>query len=316
MRITNNILTNNFMNNYNRALAEVSHLQNQLSSGKAVTKPSDDPVKMVRTLQFNSSLTVNAMYTQNANDAISWMTTSDGAVSSIVSNINSIKTLVSQALGSNTTTSRQAIAEQIDGLIDELVNLGNTKIGDRYVFAGQNDQGPNPPFTYDKTAGAVTYSGTWDGQGGKANGGTIVMSVSPGAPDYQRDKINLDGQQLFGAIDTASSPPNQPAIFKDLISIKNAVANGTVSTNDLGTLDQDLDTIIQAQTTLGARQATYQTMLSRLQSDYVTIKSDLSHNQDLDVAKASIEFQNAVNVYDAALAVGAKILPKSLVDYL
>lgn len=318
MRITNNMLTTNFMYNYNNALSRVTNLQQQISSGKAVNKPSDDPVKAVRSLKFYTSLSTNNMYKQNANDAISWMKTSDGAVSNIVSDVSSIKTLLSQSIAANPPVANEAIAKQIDSLIDELVNAGNTQIGDRYVFAGQNDR--TQPFSRDPATGVVTYSGTYDGQlkdpGDPAsvlpNGGTICIKVSPGEPDNQRDKVNVDGVQLFGTLDA----DGQPSIFKDLLDIKNKVQNGTMTSDDLQTIDDSLDYIINAQTTLGTRQSTYQTVLDNLKGDYVTIKSDLSQNEDLDEAKASIDFAAATNVYSAALSVGAKILPKSLADYL
>ena len=313
MRITNNMLTTNFMYNYSNALTRVTDLQQQISSGKAINKPSDDPVKAVRSLKFYTSLSTNSIYTQNANDAISWMKTSESSVSNVVSDMTTIKTLLTQAISANPPQANDALAKQIDSLIDELVNLGNTQIGDRYVFGGQNDR--TQPFTITEDADGnkiVQYNGTYDGQGGNASAGTICMKVSPGDPDSQRDKVNVDGVQLFGSLDANG----QPSIFKDLLDIKDKIAKGTMTTDDLETLDHDSDYIIDAQTTLGARQSTYQTILNNLQGDYVTIKSDLSQNEDLDVAKASIDFAAATNVYSAALSVGAKILPKSLADYL
>jgi flagellar hook-associated protein 3 FlgL len=314
MRITNNMLTANFMNNYNNALTRVSDLQQQISSGKAIDRPSDNPVKAVRSLKFYTSLSGNNMFTQNANDAISWMKTSDSAVSGVVTAMTSIRTLVSQSISANPELAYEAIAKQIDGLIDELVTLGNTQVSDRYVFAGQNDRMATQPFTRDSVTGEVTYGGTFNEQSGQSDAGTITMKISPGDPDPQRDKVNIDGVQLFGALDGGDS--GHPSIFNDLLDIKNKVQNGTITTDALQTIDDDMDYVISAQTTLGARQSSYQTMLGVLQGDNVTIKSDLSKNEDLDEAQASIDMAAANNVYSAALAVGAKVLPKSLVDYL
>ncbi len=355
MRITNNMLTNNFMNNYNQSLSKVSKLQNQLDSGKAIDKPSDDPVKKVRSLNFYTGLSTNDMFSQNASDAISWMSTSDGAINSIVDNITSIRTLVVNASSTNPKSSYDAISTQVDKAIDELVDLGNTQIGGRYIFGGQADRtfanGATQPFTRDSATGVVTYNGTWDGQATDnnsatsaanptlPNAGTICMKVSPGAPDPIRDKINVDGQSLFGTMDTYGdhatyvgtypSPPltvpaqpaqdqPQPAIFQHLNQIKADIKSGNTAnlTQELKVLDDDLDTVISAQTTMGSRMAVYQNIQGRLTSDNVTIKSDLSTNEDLDQAKASIDITEAMNVYNSALAVGARVLPNSLVDYL
>lgn len=313
MRITDNMLTNNFIYNFNGSLSKISKLQDQLSSGLAVNKPSDDPVKSVRSLKFRADLTENGMFSQNASDAVSWMQTSDGAMSSAEKTMQDIKTLIIRITGPNPDISFEAAAAQLDGYINELVGHGNTQLGGRYLFAGQNTQ--SQPFTRDSATGAVTYSGTYDGQGGNPYAGTVTMKVSPGAPDPIRDKVNVDGQAFFGTIDGGTG---EPKLFTDLNAIKAHMLAGSTTdlTNDLGVLDGDEDTLLRAQTGLGARQTVYQSMQERMTADYVTIKSDLSQNEDLDAAKASIDFQSAQNVYNAALAIGAKILPQSLADYL
>lgn len=340
MRVTDGILTNQFLYNFNNSLNKVSTLQEQLSSGKAINRPSDGPVQAVRSLKFKSDLTVNSAFQQNASDAVSWMSTSDGAMTSAENIVQSIQTLVQSVAVPNPTISYSAALQQLQGYINELSNLGNTQIGGRYLFSGQTDK--TQPFTVNTDANGllvVSYNGTYDGQGGDPNAGTVTMKVSPGAPDPLRDKINVDGQALYGTIDTttiyppATTPANQPQLFKDLYNIQQhfaqmagklanplppSVATTDVSTlsNDLGPLSKDEDSLLTTQTSLGARQSVYQTIADRLQADYVTIKGDLSTNQDLDVSKASIDFQTAQNVYNSALSVGARILPQSLVDYL
>ncbi|HMM19549.1 MAG TPA: flagellar hook-associated protein FlgL [Selenomonadales bacterium] len=312
MRITDNMLTNNFIYNFNGSLSKISKLQDQLSSGLAVNKPSDDPVKSVRSLKFRADLTENDMFSQNASDAVSWMQTSDGAMTNAENVMQSIKTLIIRVTAPNPDIAYEAAAAQLDGYINELMNLGNTQLGGRYLFAGQNTQ--SQPFTRDPATGVVTYNGTYDGQGGNPYAGTVTMKVSPGAPDPIRDKVNVDGQSFFGTIDAAG----QPQLFANLNQIKADMLAGDVDTlsADLGIWETDNDNLLKAQTGLGARQSVYTTMKERLTSDYVTIKSDLSQNEDLDAAKASIDFQSAQNVYNAALAIGAKILPQSLADYL
>lgn len=316
MRVSNAMFSNQFLTNYNDALTNALNLNNQLSTGKAFSKPSDDPVKAVRALTFHTSADVNDLYTQNANDATSWMTTSDSSIQSILKAMTNIKTLVNKAATdtNDTPASKAAIAKEIDGLMDEMVNLGNTQMGDRYVFAGQDDT--VQPFTRDASTGVVTYSGTYS-TAANPTAGVISMQVSPGKADALRDQVNLDGQQLFGTMDTSTNPPT-PQIFNDLLKIKNDVltADSTTISSDLGVIDTDFNTITNGQTALGARQAVYTTIQDRLKTDGVTIAGDNSANENVDVAKTSIYLQQAMNVYSACLSVGAKVLPMSLVDYL
>lgn len=312
-RITNNILTNNFMDNYNQNLTRLSNLQKQMSSGREIDKPSDDPVRKVRSLQFYTSAAVNKIYTQNANDAVSWMSTSDGSISSVVNDLTDIRTLVVSASNPQTDTSFDAIKAKINKFVDEIVNLGNTQIGSRYVFAGQKDDAQ--PFSRDAATGLVTYSGTYDGQGGVADAGTICMKVSPGDVDTLRDKVNVDGVQLFGTLD-ASGQPEVFSVLNKVIADINSKDTSAL-TADLGAIDRVMDKyVLPAQTALGSRQSVYQTTQSRLKSDSITIETDRSNNEDINEAKASIDFSVATNVYNATLSVGAKLLPNSLVDYL
>ena len=83
MRISNNMITNNYLYSLNNALERQAKVQEQLNDGKAIHRPSDDPVKTIRALRFHTSLSMNEQYTQNVSDAISWMETTDGALQDI-----------------------------------------------------------------------------------------------------------------------------------------------------------------------------------------------------------------------------------------
>lgn len=317
MRITNNMLGDHFLYNYNNALSRVSQINDQISSGKSINKPSDDPVRAARALKFHTSSDMNDLFTQGVNDAISWMTTSDGALQTISTDMNNIQTKLTQAAQTNANVSFEALASDIDGYIKDIVQNANSQVGDRYVFAGQNDH--VAPYSYDTATSKWVYNGTYDGQGAPANptAGTITMKVSPGATDPVRDKVNVDGLQLFGA-GTSGAAADPAKILNDLEAIKQAVLSKdpTVITAQITTLQTNHDFVLGALTTVGTRQATYENIKSRLALDYSTITSDLANNEDLDTSKAAIDFQIANNVYNAALAMGAKVLPQSLVDYL
>ena len=81
-------------------------------------------------------------------------------------------------------------------------------------------------------------------------------------------------------------------------------------------MDADHDRILLAQTQIGTRQASYEMAKNMLESANTTIASNSSANNDLDMAKATVDYKNYQNVYEAALSVGAKIMPTSLVDFL
>lgn len=303
MRITNNTMTNNFLSSINKSLEKENNIQTQLADGKAIHNPSDDPVKAVRSLQYSTSLALNQQYSQNAQDAQSWMQTTDNAMQDLSSIMNSVKEQVVQASnGTNTQADVQAIGANVDGLINQMINIGNTKLGDRYVFAGQKDK--TTPFTLASDGGSVNYAG---------DTGKISMPIQPGVASPTQDSVNLTGEDVFGS---------GMSIMKNLLEIKKCLQSGTtadqqwLSTTGLANLDVDHSQMLQAETALGSRMSMYTSAANTLDSNNNVITQNQSTNDDVDVTKAIMDFKNSQNVYTTALQVGAKIMPTSLADFL
>ena len=301
MRITNNTMTNNFLTSLNKSLQRETKLQEQLADGKNIHRPSDDPIKVVRSLRYNTSLALNTQYTQNAQDAQSWMKTSDTAMQDLSSIMNSIKEKVVQAsTGTNPQYAVQAIGTDVDGLINQIVNLGNTKVGDRYVFAGQEDK--TTPFT--RVGDVITYNG---------DANKISMPIQPGVVSPSQDSVNLTGQDVFGS---------NMSILNDLIAIKQHLQSGTtadqqwLSDTGLSTLETDHSQMLQSHTQLGSRMSMYEMAQNMMEGNNTTIQQDLANNDDLDITKAITDLKTNETVYQTALQAGAKIMQKSLADFL
>ncbi|SDF79564.1 flagellar hook-associated protein FlgL [Sporolituus thermophilus] len=331
MRITNNIITYNFLNSLNKALERQNEIQEQLADGKAVHRPSDDPIKTIRSLRFNTNLAMNEQFTQNVKDAMSWLETTDGALSDLSSIVIRAKELVVRAVGPNPTEAFQAIAQEINGLIDHAVQVGNTKIGDRYIFAGQKDKttpferrmvDPDPSVAGDEYE-AVVYSGDTN---------AISMRIYPGNVQPQQDAVNVTGEDVFGL---KSVTENGQTIyiakaFDQLLKIKaelekpnpdlkwlsGEIVPPATEAEGLAWIDDIHNQILRAQTKIGTRMSMYEMAQNMLEQDNVTITGDISANEDLDMPKAIIDFKTSENVYRSALAVGARIMPASLVDFL
>ena len=197
MRITENMLTFNYLNSLNKALERQSSLQEQMSDGKAIHRPSDDPIKTIRSLRFNTNLSMNQQYTQNIKDAQSWMESTDAAMTDTSSMLIRVQELAVKAGGNNNDTSYKALATEIDGIINHMVQVGNTQVGDRYIFSGQKDK--TQPFERKTITDAVTglpkdvvvYKGDMN---------KISMPVQPGVASPNQDSVNVTGEQVFGPI--------------------------------------------------------------------------------------------------------------------
>lgn len=284
-----------------------------MSDGKAIHRPSDDPIKTIRSLRFNTNLRLNEQYTQNVKDAQSWMTSSDAALSDVSSVMIRVKELTVKSGGSLDETGYGAIAAEIDGIINHLVQVGNTKIGDRYIFSGQMDKTmPFERITNSSGQDVVVYRGDTN---------KISMPIRPGEANPDQDSVNLTGDEIFGPLVVDADGNQTLDVFNHLISIKEELQKTPPDVSELtgdllGFVDSDHTQLLTAQTRLGVRMSQYEMTENLMQTDYITITGDIAANEDIDMAKAIIQFNTSDNIYNAALAVGAKILPHSLVDFL
>lgn len=301
MRITNSTMSYNFLSSLNKSLEKANYIQTQLADGQALHAPSDDPIKVVRSLRLSTSMELNNQYTQNAQDAISWMDSTDNNMQDLSAIMISIKEQVVQASnGSNPEAAVQTIGEAVDNLINQMINIGNSQLGGRYIFAGQNDK--TVPFT--RVGDVITYNG---------NALKISMPIHPGEATPSQDSVNLTGEDVFGSgLET----------LNHLIEIKNKLKSGTaedqkwLSATGLGYIEADHNDMLTMHTTLGTRMSMYEMAKNMLDSSNTIIEGDQASNDSIDAAKGIIDYKNAENVYKTALQIGARIMPMSLVDFL
>lgn len=304
MRVSNNNMTYGFLSSLNKSQQRQTVLNEQLSDGKAIHRPSDDPIRVIRSMRFQSNLEQNDQFTQQVKDAQSWMDTTDSAIQSLDSLVIRAKELVIRAVGPNPDVAFTAAAEELDGLINSAVDLGNTKLGSRYVFAGQMDT--TTPFTRDPSTGIVTFNG---------DNNPVSMKIAPGAVSPENDAINVTANSVFGS---------NMELFNELNAIKNKLATGNLtetdlkdlSSNGIATVESIENRVVKAHAELGARMSNYEMMQNILEDNSNIITADLAGAEDLDVPRAIIDFKTAESVYRTALSVGARIMPPSLADYL
>ncbi len=137
MRVTNKMMYGNYVSNLMRRESEIQRLSNQISSGKRIQFPSDDPIGTSRSMAMNSSLNDIAQYTTNSNSGISWLTATDEAMQTANTYLQRVYELIlSGASSSMPAESRAALAAEIDQICDGLFEVANTNIDNRYIFSG------------------------------------------------------------------------------------------------------------------------------------------------------------------------------------
>lgn len=293
IRVTQNMLNNNMMRNLNNSMGKMDKLQEQLSSGMIISRPSDDPVIASRAMLYRSSLAENEQFQRNVSEAQSWMELSDTSLEEAGNILKRVQELiVNSGDGTLEEDSLEAIAKEIEQLKQQLGNVANQTVAGRYIFAGTDTK--NAP--YDQTAGDFT--------GG--NGFTIELELN----ERIYLPINVNGQQVF------NYPDNDSNIFKLLDNIISDLNAGKSATDRLADLDAQVQNILAERASLGARINRLELISERLINENTNVQTLMAENEDADVAEVITNLKTQENVHRAALGAGARIIQPSLLDFL
>jgi flagellar hook-associated protein 3 FlgL len=189
--------------NLNRNRAEMSTLQNQAATMKRVTKPSDDPLAATRSLAARSDKTNLDQFLKNLNMAKSFLEFSDQSLAEVTNSLVRLKELaLSQASdASSNAISRRTVATEVKQIFAQLVQMGNRKFGDRYIFGGYKTT--KPPFSAE---------GRYKGDDGQMQieviGGAYLPMNTPGSAVFL-------GKNL--AINTTSQTLEDPLLHQETI---------------------------------------------------------------------------------------------------
>ncbi|MFC6231945.1 flagellar hook-associated protein FlgL [Paenibacillus allorhizosphaerae] len=301
MRVTQGMLNSQLLRNVNTNLTRMQNNQEQLSTGRRINRPSDDPVGMAFSLRYRSELSENEQYESNLNSAMSLLDYTDTMMGQANSVIQRVREL--SVLGANDTNPRQAldsIKSEVDQLYSQMVSIGNSQFNGRYIFNGQKtDKAP-----YTEATAATDPVDT----------GEFLTNIGVGV----RIAANKTGNTVFGEADDPANPGTNDNIFRVMKDLSAALEAGdtTEVSNIIGRLDQCNDKFLEARADVGAKMNRMELAQSRLGDVGVNLQTLQSKTEDADVAGVITNLKMDENVYQSSLSVGAKIISATLVDFL
>jgi flagellar hook-associated protein 3 FlgL len=295
MRVTNSMMLRSTMRDLNGSLNRLQQSQSELSTGRLIRKPSDDPTKATQAMALRTSTRVGDQRQRAAEDASGWLDTAGSTLMSGLEVMDRVKQLTVQAAnsGASTAESRSAIATELRSLRDELLAAANTRYVDRPIFNGSAAGN-----AYNPTTG--TYLG---------NAAAVVREVAPDTTV----QVNMTGEQIFG---TQSAPEGD--VFAILDRLANAVATGNDAavTAEHANTDAARRRMTDAVGVLGARGARVEEIRTRNDLQRERALQSLSEVEDADLSESLMAVKARENAYTAALQAAAKVIPPSLVDFL
>lgn len=294
-RITQGMMNNQLLRNVTANLSRINENQNQLSTGRKINKPSDDPVGISFSLRYRSEGAANEQYKSNADSAVSWLDFTDTTLNQANTVIQRVRELTVEASnGTNPQSALDAIKKEIDQLSEQMVTIGNSQFNGKYVFNGQlTDKAPY-------TSGTASTD--------VADQGEIKFDIGVGV----RVTANVSGDKIFGA------PGASDNIFMIMKDLSAALASG--NQNDIGAcigrIDSRNEAFLQARADVGARQNRIELAQSRLEDIGTNLQTLQAKEEDADIPAVITNLKTDENVYNASLSVGSKIISTSLVDFL
>lgn len=137
MRVTNKMLSNSFLADMRTNLEYMQKLQQQMTSGKEIRKPSDDPFKVARAMQLHTDINTNKQYNENINDTINWLDTTDTALGQVGDVLQRVRELlISAGNAGYSENERRAIKDEINEKVGEVSQILNTNFDGKYIFGG------------------------------------------------------------------------------------------------------------------------------------------------------------------------------------
>lgn len=300
-------------NGMGRLQNDLYNLQNQLSTGRRIVTPSDDPIGAAQALRVSAAKGIVEMHQANQVTATNRLTEVEGALGSVEDQLTGIyEKAIAAGNATYTASDRAAIATELQQSLGNLVALANIKDSTgNYMFAGY--KGTAEPFTVtgatapvSHTNPSVSYAGD-DGQ----------QRVAIGAG--QTIQINMPGSEAFVQVKDITGASTGGSMFDAVQNMIDAVqtgASGAAYNTALANLQGAMDTVSNARTHVGTRMAAVESMATMSDAMRTQYAAQISQIEDLDYAQAISTFTSKQTQLTALQQTFAQTSKMSLFDYI
>jgi flagellar hook-associated protein 3 FlgL len=302
MRIAGTSYLDSMVNQINLLSSQEYQLENEASTGQAITAPSDNPVGMAEAMNLQTQNSADTQYAQNISTLQTRATIAGNALTSLQTISEKASEIAASADGTANPTQLQADAGQVTQLIQQAAQLMNTQDGSEYVFGGTASS--SAPYTVNTDANGnvtgVTYSGNTE-----VNQSDIAqnMAISVDAPGE-----NNTGSGARGVISDSRYGAD---FFNHLISLQNDLLSGNtsaVSSTDASNITKDDNNIIYQVATNGAAQSRLTAAASFASSQQSGIQTSLTNVAGVDLTQTMTQLSQTQNSYQAALQTSSQFM--------
>lgn len=279
------------LSNMSKSYEQMGKYQKQLSTGKKISRPSDDPVVAMKGMNYRTQLTEIEQFQRNIGEVHNWMDNSDAALDKTTKALQRLRELAVQASnGTYEKGQRENIAEEVKQLKDHIKDLANTKVNNKYIFNGKNTT--EAPVSVNETDGSLVKN---------FNSESVNIEVSKAT----KLNVNVDGNEVFGK-----------DLFSDIDQFVSNLNPGKDLGDSITAMDDNINNVVNTRADLGARMNRVELVEDRLSSQEIMATRILSDNEDAELEKVITKLKTQESIHRAALSVGARIIQPTLMDFL
>jgi len=303
MRVTFNTFPDTLLGRLQSLGSEQNKALTQLSTGQRIAAPSDDAPAMQRILNLRTEKKQNQQFYRNATDGLEKSKVTFSSLEQIKDLLVRSSELAANISGATSEQEFKAKASEIEQLVQQGLNVANTKLRGNFLFSGDKNTGFNggatTPFTRNPNTGDISY-----------NGGTVASPIHIGEGDSAEIVVGAN--------------PDENTKIAELLttmhSLKDAMQSGSNKASAVINLRDELatqeDQILTALSRAGTIQYRLETAMKDMEIRYEGTEKLISTDADIDFAEATVRLNRAQMAYQAAIQSGARIQNNSLLDYL
>lgn len=312
-RMTNSYLSASVFEQTNANQAKLMLLNEQLATGKRVSKPSDDAIAIPTILSTNNFLAKIDVFDKNITHAKGELNVAESSLDHVVDDLQRVLTLANQASNEiNSESELNIIANEVDEITRNIINLANTSYNGKYIFSGNN-------------VALSTYS---------VNGDDIQYQGTPITEDYKFEvqvkenlnvTINEAGINIFGEyyLDTSGGLPGVQVSSGIIGHLKELSADLRATPVDydpirakLDVIDEDIQQTLYYQANYGNMINTLENTQNQLEKEEINAVDYKSTLEDIDLLKVSSDIQFQEIALQASLNAASRVIQPTLLNFL
>jgi flagellar hook-associated protein 3 FlgL len=297
MRIASSTVSDSMIRQIQQLMSDQSKLQLQVSSGRRITQPEDDPAAVGRVLNLQTEQRQLSQYASNASRALTLSQTSFSGLQGLKKVSDRAGELATLGTGALSTDAMRIYGNEVDQLLEQALQLANSRSSGDYIYAGTAVDAP--PFEATRDA---------DGK---------IVSI---AFNGNTDQASIPLSEATSVTPSTSGTTNagMGAFLTNLVALRDGLASGDIAAvraTQPGLLDSE-NLIIAAMADAGGMQTRIEAAQAQQLDRAMGLEKLVSTESSVDLPTTIVKLNQAQTAYQAALASAAKVMNLSLLDYI